>query len=452
MGRLTLTVVVMALVAGCTTGDLAPTASSNATTSTSSASAPDTSGAEPPASTGSPGPSSPTTAPLGACPEPMPGADPTGPSVTAEVVADDGVLVEAVVYPHPDHEGTPWSHWGLGAITPGGHFVSAIGDHLGRDGNSWLYDFDPVSGTLTQVVDVQSVIGHRTGAWGYGKVHGRIVVDACGIAYLATYWGTRRDIEFGESYAGDHLLRWDTRTDHVETLGVPVPGHGVPSLNADFARGLLFGEAVDPTSDPDAGLFFTYDLSTGAHTTFPIDGHVGFRDVAVTHRGHACVAVGGGMLGCYDPTIDEVYTTGRLPGDWLRASTVPGPDGTVYGATREPDAFFALRPDGTAHALGDARGYTAAMALDPSGERFFYVPDAHGGAWENGAPLIAVDTATGEQTLVVELGPGVEDAFGLFLGGTYSVATDGERVFVAMNAGRGEASFGEVVLVVVHLP
>ncbi|MEX1280036.1 MAG: hypothetical protein AB1Z55_04890, partial [Acidimicrobiia bacterium] len=144
-----------------------------------------------------------------ACPDPAEAAAPSGPAVALEEVADDPV-VEAAVYPHPDYEGNPWSHWGLGTVLPDGRFLSAIGDHLGPDGNSYLYEYDPASGELTLVTDVLSVVDHESGSWGYGKVHGRIVADDCGIAHLVTYWGTRRGLTYGGTYEGDLLLRWDT--------------------------------------------------------------------------------------------------------------------------------------------------------------------------------------------------------------------------------------------------
>jgi DNA-binding beta-propeller fold protein YncE len=122
----------------------------------------------------------------------------------------------------------------------------------------------------------------------------------------------------------------------------------------------------------------------------------------------------------------------------------------------DPGVFFALDPDGTVTELGSALGYTTSMALSPDGGSFYYVPDAHGGAWEAGAPLIAVDTATGESKVVVELNPFVEQHFGLRAGGTYSVAVsdDGETIYVVLNAGDPATndSFGEVILVVVALP
>jgi hypothetical protein len=128
----------------------------------------------------------------------------------------------------------------------------------------------------------------------------------------------------------------------------------------------------------------------------------------------------------------------------------------VYGVTDDPGQLFALRPDGEIEVLGPVRGDTASLALHPDGDRLFYVPDAHGSSWEQGTPLISVDTETGDEEVVVELNELAEDQLGLRLGGTYNVAVspDGERVYIGLNAGEPDSgeTFGEVVLVVVELP
>ena len=114
-----------------------------------------------------------------------------------------------------------------------------------------------------------------------------------------------------------------------------------------------------------------------------------------------------------------------------------------------------MRSDGSIDELGDAEDYTASMALDPTGERFFYVPGAHGDGPALGTPLIAVDTATGEQTTIVRLNDLIEPELDLVVGGSYSVVVtdDGRTVYIGLNAGTDEKNpFGEVVLAVVHLP
>jgi hypothetical protein len=338
-----------------------------------------------------------------------------------------------------------------------GRFLSAIGDHLGQDGNSYVYEYLPESGSLTLVADVLSYADHQPGAWGYGKIHGQMVLGPCGETYFSTYWGDRDELTFGGSYRGDLLFRLDPEVTSIANLGVPVEGYGIPSLAGWAEGGLLYGEAVDPLAESNSGPFFAYDIDRG-EVVFRDDdpAPVGFRNVAVDAKGGAYYSVTGGRLARYDPERGETADAYQVPGERLRASTRPAPDGTVYAVFEDPDEFFALEPSGSLRPLGTARGYTASLALHPDGDRFFYVPEAHGGSWEQGTPLIAVDTQTGEQTVVVELNPLAEDHLGLRLGGSYNVAVDpsGRVVYVGMNAGSVESdeTFGEVALFIVHLP
>lgn len=393
------------------------------------------------------------------CDTPSPKQPAEGPSVEAREIGTDGeVRVEAAVYPHPSYEGDPWTHWGQGIVLPDGRYVSGIGDHLGPDGNSYLFVYDPETGELTELTDVLSLVDHDDGDWGYGKLHAQMVAGPCDEVYIATYWGTKRDLEFGDTYTGDLLLRLDPDSLDIEVLGVPVPERGTPSMASDPESGLLFAEAYNPLEDEEAeGRFFAYDVAS-EEVVFATDDerHTGFRSLAVDADGKVYMAGPGDRLLTWEPGQEtlEVHDE-RLPGDMLRAATAPAPDGTVYGVTQEPPVFFALRPDGGIEELGDASEYTASLALSPDGTTVYSVPGAHGDAFRDGTPLVALDTETGEQSVVVELNPMIEEELGLTAGGSYSVALDpaGSTVYVALNAGKDrDEPWGEIVLAVVHLP
>jgi hypothetical protein len=364
------------------------------------------------------------------------------------------------VYPRPESRGDPWSQWGQGLVLPDGRFVAAMGDHLGRDGNSHLFVYDPERRRMTRFTDVLANVDHTDGEWGYGKIHGQLVPGECGEVYLVTYWGTDQGIRFGGNYRGDVLFRLDTTALRLEPLGAPVPEHGIPSLAGFAPEGLVYGEAVVPApDDPNGskrGAFFAYDVATGEVEFRADDERLnGFRNVIVAADGTAYVSAAGSRLLVYEPGATELTEHPQpLPGGFLRASTRPAPDGTVYGVTERPARLFAFRPDGAIDDLGAAAGYTASVALHPDGTRFFYVPGAHGDSAEQGTPLIAVDTDTGEQTTVVELNELAEEQLGLTVGGSYSVAVDpsDDRVYVGLNAGADrDEPWGEVVLVVVDL-
>jgi hypothetical protein len=254
------------------------------------------------------------------------------------------------------------------------------------------------------------------------------------------------------------LFRIDKETLELTPVAVPVPSHGVPSLATDGA-GTVYGEAVDPLLDDDvypAGGFFVYDTAAGETTRFDEDpDHEVFRNIMVGADGTAWFAGQGGSLFGYDPAADEVEVADvELPAG-LRASTHPASDGTIYGVTEEPYDLFALEPGGAIRSLGSADQYTASVALAPDESSFLYVPGAHGSSFEQGTPLIAVDTTSGEQTTVVELYQMALDQFGLVLGGTYSITVDPERghAHIGFNAGTDqEDPWGEIVFVVVELP
>lgn len=371
----------------------------------------------------------------------------------------NGSTVSGAVYPRPDYEGNPWSQWGQGIALDDGRFYSAIGDHLGTDGNSYVYEYDPESNDLKLVGDILSYVDHVPGTWGYGKVHSQMVPGPCGEIYFSTYWGTSRGLEFEGNYRGDLIFRIDPYDRTLQPLTVPVELHGQASLASDPASGLVYGEAADPVEREEGGPpgpFFAYDVNE-EQTVFVSDirSEVGYRSILVDREGTAYWSMGGGELQSYDPTSGQsARHEARLPGDWLRAVTEPAPDGTVYGVTREPDAFFAMTADGEISSLGAALGYTASVALAPDGSSFFYMPGAHGNSSEWGSPLIRVDTTTGEQTVVAELDDLVMEQLGYLVGGTYSVVVgpDGQRVFLGVNAGQEGESFGEVILLVIDLP
>ncbi|HEX6423574.1 MAG TPA: hypothetical protein VFZ79_08855, partial [Acidimicrobiales bacterium] len=179
-------------------------------------------------------------------------------------------------------EGDPWSQWGQGLVLPDGRFVSALGDHLGRDGNSYLYEYQPDTEQLVQIGDVASVAGHEEGDWGYGKVHAQMVAGPCGEVYAASYWGTRSDLELGGSYDGDVLLRLDPAQRTTTDLGTILEGHGVPSMAGWTEGGLIYAEAADPELfDPQRGAFVVIDMATGERVfaTDDEEDHRGFRSM-----------------------------------------------------------------------------------------------------------------------------------------------------------------------------
>ena len=443
------------MVAGCSAGDPSSTAAQSAATRSATIQG---------SATGSAGSSAAgTQTPTGAAAARCPGRTatvPQGPSGRVRVLsrgAAGGPTVSAVVYPKPQPPGALWSQWGQGLVLPDGRFLSAAGTHDGADGNSYLFVFDPATGELTRFTDVLSLVPHRDGDWGYGKIHAPLVLSGCDDVLFSTYWGDRDGLTYTGSYTGDRLLSLDPWTYRVTDLGVPIPRHGIPSLAG--GGGLIYGEAADPQgraegASADVGVFFAADPATGAVLYQSGDErHTGFRAIAVTADGAALVAGEGSALLRYQPGGDLRDSAIRLPAGWLRATTSPAADGTIYGVTRSPERFFALAADGTIRDLGPAPGYIASLALAPDGRELLFVPDAHGRSWQQGTPLMAFDPVTRTLRTIVELEPLITRGLSVVAGGSYNIAVDPERgrIFVGLNAGAStENPWGEVVLAVIE--
>lgn len=378
-------------------------------------------------------------------------------SVEVPVVAElpDGTRLRAAVYPHPDYDATLWSQWGQGIVLDDGRVLSAIGDHSGADGNSFFYLYDPEEHTLTQIGDALSLVDHEPGDWGFGKIHAQMVNGPCDDVIVSTYWGTRSGLEFSEGYRGDVLVRIDPNGETLSVLGgVLLDEHGVASMAALSDGSMVFAEAADP-KDGSVGAFVALSGFTGERLFVERAEELdGMRSMAVLPDGRVMVTWSGSGVAIFDPAERELSVSDqRLPGERLRAAERAG--GRLVAVTQDPPVFFEIRESGTIDPIGEARGYTTSITSQ-DGRRFWYIPDAHGGAWEKGTPLIEFDSDSGDDRVVLELNPTVGSELGFRLGGTYNITSShgGQELYIGLNGApeAAQESFGEVVFVVVEFP
>ena len=173
---------------------------------------------------------------------------PSGVSLPAHTVASTAPVVDFIPYPHPNYEGKPWSMWGGGLVASNGKFYAAAGDHLTpqksggtRDGNTFLYEYDPITKKLKSVGDILTASNHVAGAWGHGKIHGQINESADGYLYMTSYWGSRSGLVFDANYQGSVLLRYPLGiAGSSSSAGIPappvgpvLPGMSDPALDHD---------------------------------------------------------------------------------------------------------------------------------------------------------------------------------------------------------------------------
>lgn len=376
-------------------------------------------------------------------------------SVDLELIGEqDGLMVYAAEYPLPGPTEGLWSQWGQGVALGDGRHISAVGDSLGVKGNSWFFLYDNADRSLTRLFDVLSVVPYEQGAWGYGKIHAQMVADECGSIWAATYWGSRKGITYDKGYEGDRLLELDPIGETVTDHGVFAQRRGTPTMVMSTDGRTLVAAAVD--AETDTAVIASYD--TRAHSLLdPLDDprQIGFRSLAPSDSGAILYSIGGGALAAYDPDSETARDIAAgLPGDWLRASSGLLEDGSSFGVTQDRPEMFSLAADGKARSIGDPQGYTTSLAMSDGGDELFWLPNAHGGAWEVGAAILTMDTETSQISELVRLGPMFEESLGLRAGGAYSIVYDQGRLILGVNASplADDSGFGTVVLVVVERP
>jgi hypothetical protein len=366
-------------------------------------------------------------------------------------------------------KGTLYSSWGDGCLAANGKYYTSVGDHLGIDANSYVYEYDPATTVLRRVVDVLRAIGHMLGLYGHGKIHSGIHQAADGKLYFTTYWGKPKEVDaaFKNGFDGSLLLCHDPKTGKTENLGAIVPKQGLPASYFEPTNQLLFFHAVYE------GDIAVYDVksrklqfrggadSSAAHRTF-------FGDA----QGRVYFSGKDDLLNRFNPAKNALEKTDlKLPpspagkkNDTLRAAiTRPRKDGTVFGMTAA-GRLFQLNPSAPSEKngvrdLGANFGngdYTAVMVMSPDEKYLYYAPGAHGSGTKSGSPVVQYDIGTGKRKVLAFLQAPLLKELNYQIGGTYNLQVDpaGERLYFTFNGAEPSARspFGRPTVVVVHIP
>lgn len=364
---------------------------------------------------------------------------------------------------------TLWSTWGDGCYTKSGKYFTSIGDHLGIDSTSHIYEYDPATKKLTLVVDVFRDLNIKPGTYGHGKVHSGIHEAADGWLYFSTYWGKHREIDahFGKDFEGSLLLRFHPDSKKLENLGAIVPRQGLPASHFDEKRGLLYFYAVYKND------VCVYDIGA-KQLAFLGGGEIvaGNRTFMRDADGRVYFTGQDESLHYYDPKANKIVKSkAALPqgtnekaknGDTLRAAVQrPAKSGVIYGMTAT-GALFAFDPKSeTVRDLGPNFGaghYTAVMVASPDDRFLYYFPGAHGSSGATGTALVQYEIATGKRKVLAFLTATLLDRVKWNAGGTYNLQIDekGERLFATFNGNPADAAkpngFGLPAVMVIHVP
>ena len=380
-------------------------------------------------------------------------------------VAKTAPTIDVLVYPGQTYAGHPWSNWGDGCFV-GGKFYSAIGDHLSPQGTGRVFEYDPASRRIRQLVDLKSFYGRPPGSYSPAKIHGRL--DACpdGNIYFSTHRGSAGTTNDAHHFEGDDILRVDPRTGTTTVVAkTPVEKHCIPTSVVDPGRMIFYGSTAPGKDAASQNVqFFAYDLAHGRMIHRADDGPprciIWSRSTGRVYYAPGSSEAGG--LVRFDPAGPAACTPigVELP---ARACTLETPRGKIYCVTsgqagRSPDLFEFDVATERARSLGPAAigdvTYIASVDADTTGRYVYYVPGAHGHADRNGTPVIQFDTTTGTRKVIAFLSEHFRNRHGFWPDGTFCtvLSDDGGTLFVCFNTQRGTKVWDHCTLFAIHIP
>ncbi len=121
-------------------------------------------------------------------------------------VARIAPTVDFLFYPGQTYEGKPWSNWG-DSLAVNGKYYASIGDHKAPAGNAFVFEYDPGTKKLRQLVDVKKLLRLPEGDYTPGKIHGRLDLGDDGWLYFSTHRGSSRATTDQYHYKGDWIIR-----------------------------------------------------------------------------------------------------------------------------------------------------------------------------------------------------------------------------------------------------
>jgi len=374
--------------------------------------------------------------------------------------------VQIILFPDlPQSNATTlWTSWGNGCLASNGKYYTAIGNHQGIDGTSYVYEYDPASGSLKKIVDVAQAINQKSGDYGHGKIHAQIH-EYKGSLYFASYWGKPREVEqaLKKGYRGSLLFRYDLKSGKLDNLGAIANGKGLPASCLDSDRGLLYFYAVDPSEKGDLLVYDLNKQSVKFQGGAPLIGL--FRSFLQAKDGRVFFSDTKGKLSFYDPGKNAISETAViLPGNknMLRAAARPASDGRLFGMTESGRLFEFNAEKQTVKDLGPNflnGDYTAVMALSADQKFLYFAPGAHGSAAKVGTPVIQYDISRGTPKVLAFLKDAVLKKTNYYIAGNYNLQLDpsGETLFATFNGAsyepnKKQETFGRPSLLILKIP
>lgn len=386
-------------------------------------------------------------------------------------IAKTPPVVDFHYYDCQVYEGKPWSVWGDGLVT-GGHYYSALGDHLSPEGNAIVYEFDVQTNQLKKLADVRQVLQRPEGWYTPGKIHSQIGLGRDGWLYYSTHRGSTRVADDPDNhFEGDWILRTHPESGETEiVVHAPLAMQSLPTGSLDGDRMIWYAGTADGLRK-NAPQFLAYDIDKRETLYAGEDGPYRAMIVAKSTGKvyfHGEKPSGNGSRSAeanlfrFDP--ENPGKPQRLDAKvGLRAASDETPQGIVYTIDRDNLWSFDVKSE-TAKHLGPtvvaSQSYITSLDAGPAGRYLYYIPGAHGGAEKDGTPIVQYDTQTNTRKILCFLHPSIHKHTGYIPIGSfgYAVSDDGGTLFVTWNGAhdledsKGRVPFRSVALTVIKIP
>lgn len=367
-------------------------------------------------------------------------------------IAQTPPTVDLLFFPGQDHRGEPWSCWGLSTFADGKYYC-AIGDHRWT---ALVYEYDPEQKKIRTLVNLKEFFGLPEGHYMPGKVHSAVTMATNGWLYYATHnAGAARATE-EYHYQGDWILRTDPKAGKTEIVcQAPIGKVSVPVGFTDPARLVFYG------CSEQGLIFFAYDLEK-RKPLFQSATNQGPSRCMLFSRttGRVYYRAQGQAMYRYDPAKKKAKRI-ECPID-PRAATEESPDGKVYAVDWDGMLWqFDVKRE-KAEKLGAAQvgkfTYITTIAMDKAGRYLYYSAGAHGGAGEEGTPIVQFDTRARQKKVIAFLSPFHRNRYGYTGDGTYgmALAADDAVLFASWNGmrkpGSNSSTWDVCALTAIHIP
>lgn len=374
-------------------------------------------------------------------------------------------------YDCQSYEGKPWSVWGDGLVADG-RYYSSVGDHRSPEGNAFVYEFDPAKQQLKRLVNVRDVLKQPKGWYTPGKIHSQLALGKDGWLYFSTHRGSTKVAHNPENhFTGDWILRTHPPSGETEVVvHAPLKMQCLPTGTLDRERMVWYAGTADGLNEREPQ-FLAYDV-VGRKVLYA-DARGPYRAMIMARSTGRMYFHGGAPskgnarsseaeLYRFDPANPgKPVPTGTRAG--LRAASAETAQGVVYTIDRDALWAFDVKTE-KATPLGPAavasKDYTTNLDVDPTGRFLYYIPGAHGGAEQDGTPVVQYDTKRRTRKVLCFLHPALRDKTGYIPIGSFgsALSEDGSILFVTWNGAHDVAMIGprvpfrSVAMTVIEIP